>query len=190
MARRRTFNTEFKTKVVLELISGKKSLCEASREYEIKDTVLSCWKPEFLERAGEVFEQPKDLQEKEAANCRVGAPGRSFDHAGGTPKKSTELCQLAAQEQRSVVKELMSAENCTVKAGTVFGGHSAQHVLLSSALTRRWAAGCRSGSGGQAISKIWDAAHHASTPASTVPLLAQPQTRSTDYASETTRCGP
>ncbi|HUI88358.1 MAG TPA: transposase [Anaerolineales bacterium] len=41
MAQRRTFSGEFKTKVVLELLQGKKSLSEASREYEIKDTVLS-----------------------------------------------------------------------------------------------------------------------------------------------------
>ena len=65
MAQRRTFKAEFKAKVVLELIAGKKSLSEASREYEIKDTVLSRWKQEFLERAGEVFEQPKDTQEKD-----------------------------------------------------------------------------------------------------------------------------
>jgi transposase-like protein len=66
MVRRRKFRAEFKTKVVLELIAGKKSLSEASREYEIKDTVLSRWKQEFLERAGEIFEQPKDIQDKEA----------------------------------------------------------------------------------------------------------------------------
>jgi transposase len=66
MVQRRTFSAEFKTKVVLELIAGKKSLTEASREYQIKDTLLSRWKQEFLERAGEVFEQPKDIQEKDA----------------------------------------------------------------------------------------------------------------------------
>jgi|WetSurMetagenome_2_1015567.scaffolds.fasta_scaffold234217_1 transposase len=67
MARkRRNFSAEFKTKVVLELISGKKSLVEASREYEIKDTVLSRWKQEFLNKARQVFEQPQDVQEKEA----------------------------------------------------------------------------------------------------------------------------
>lgn len=65
MVHRRTFSAEFKTKVVLELIDGNKSLSEASREYEIKDTVLSRWKQEFLERAGEIFEQPKDIQEKD-----------------------------------------------------------------------------------------------------------------------------
>ncbi len=47
MAKRRSFSGEFKAKVVLELISGKK-------------------KQEFLERASEIFEQPKDGQDKDA----------------------------------------------------------------------------------------------------------------------------
>jgi putative transposase len=68
MTERRKFSAEFKTRVVLELISGKKGLMEASREYEIKDTVLSRWKQEFLERASQVFEKPKfDEHEKEVA---------------------------------------------------------------------------------------------------------------------------
>jgi transposase-like protein len=67
MARkRRNFDAEFKTRVVLELLTGKKSLAEASREYGIKDTVLSRWKQEFLSKAIQVFEQPQDVQEKEA----------------------------------------------------------------------------------------------------------------------------
>ena len=47
---------EFKARVVLEMISGEKGLMQASREYGIKDTVLSRWKQEFLERAPQVFE--------------------------------------------------------------------------------------------------------------------------------------
>ena len=58
MTERRKFDAEFKTKVVLELISGQKGLMQASREYEIKDSVLSRWKQEFLERAAQVFEKP------------------------------------------------------------------------------------------------------------------------------------
>ncbi len=63
---RRSFSAEFKTKVVLELISGKKGIAQASREYNIKDTVLSRWKQEFVAKATQVFEQPQDVQEKEA----------------------------------------------------------------------------------------------------------------------------
>jgi transposase-like protein len=64
--KRRSFSAEFKAQVVLELISGKKSLLEASREYNIKDTVLSRWKQEFVAKATQVFEQPQEVQEKEA----------------------------------------------------------------------------------------------------------------------------
>lgn len=64
--KRRNFSAEFKTNVVLELIAGKKSLAEASREYDIKDTVLSRWKQEFLSKATQVFEQPQDQPEKDA----------------------------------------------------------------------------------------------------------------------------
>lgn len=68
MVERLKFSPEIKARVVLELISGKKGLMEASREYSIKDTVLSRWKQEFLERAAQVFEQPKpNGQEKEIA---------------------------------------------------------------------------------------------------------------------------
>jgi len=63
---RRSFSAEFKTKVVLELISGKKGMTEASREYNIKDTVLSRWKEEFMAKAIYVFEQPQDIQEQQA----------------------------------------------------------------------------------------------------------------------------
>jgi transposase-like protein len=65
MVERRKFTAEFKAKVVLELISGEKGLMQASREYEIKDSVLSRWKQEFLERAPQVFAQAKSANPQE-----------------------------------------------------------------------------------------------------------------------------
>ena len=47
------------------MISGEKGLMQASREYGIKDTVLSRWKQEFLERAPQVFEAPKSDEQAE-----------------------------------------------------------------------------------------------------------------------------
>jgi transposase len=66
---RRSYTAEFKVRVVLELISGKKSLSQASREYGVKDSVLSRWRQEFLERAPQIFEQPgqEDEQAKRIA---------------------------------------------------------------------------------------------------------------------------
>jgi transposase-like protein len=62
---RRNFTAEFKAKVVDELVSGEKGLAQASREYSIKDTVLTRWKQDFLANAVRLFEQPKEVQEKD-----------------------------------------------------------------------------------------------------------------------------
>ena len=54
---RRSFDAEFKVKVVLELLRGERSLSSASVHYRIKDTVLSRWKQEFLSRAPMLFSE-------------------------------------------------------------------------------------------------------------------------------------
>jgi transposase len=56
----RSYTPEFKVRVVMELLSGKRTLGEASREYKIKDSVISRWRQEFLERAPQLFEQSSD----------------------------------------------------------------------------------------------------------------------------------
>ena len=62
MATRRKYTAELKARVVLEIISEHMSLAQASREYGIKDTVLSRWKQNFLRRSHTLFEhgQAKD----------------------------------------------------------------------------------------------------------------------------------
>jgi transposase-like protein len=55
MPKRKHYTAEFKTRVVLELLTAQKGLMQASREYGIKDTILSRWKQEFLERAPQLF---------------------------------------------------------------------------------------------------------------------------------------
>ena len=65
MVERRKYDPEFKVRVVLEMISGQKGLMAASREYGIKDTVLSRWKQEFLERSSQIFEPTKTNDHKD-----------------------------------------------------------------------------------------------------------------------------
>ena len=57
MEKRRSFTAEFKAQVVLEMLTEQKSAAQASREYGIKDSVLSRWKQEFIERSPTLFEQ-------------------------------------------------------------------------------------------------------------------------------------
>jgi putative transposase len=71
MAERRKFSPEFKVKVVLEMLKGEKGLMQASRDYGIKDTVLSRWKQEFLERAPDVF-RPEESEDQRKMVERVG----------------------------------------------------------------------------------------------------------------------
>ena len=65
MTRRRTFTPEFKARVVLEMLTEGKSISEASREYQIKDTILSRWKKEFIERVPIVFENGASGDERD-----------------------------------------------------------------------------------------------------------------------------
>jgi transposase len=57
MVTRRKFTAEFKAQVVLEMLAEQKSAAQASREYGIKDSVLSRWKQEFIERSPILFEE-------------------------------------------------------------------------------------------------------------------------------------
>lgn len=54
---RRSYTSDFKARVVLELLSGEKSLGQLCREHQIKDTVIRRWQDEFVKRAPELFER-------------------------------------------------------------------------------------------------------------------------------------
>jgi transposase len=57
MAIRRQFSADFKAKVVLDVISGRKSAAEVCREYRLKPTLLANWKKSFLAGAPSLFER-------------------------------------------------------------------------------------------------------------------------------------
>ena len=57
MRRRRTFTSEFKAKVVLENISGEKSISEACREYQLSPAMVNKWRTQFIENAAAIFEK-------------------------------------------------------------------------------------------------------------------------------------
>ena len=54
----RTYTPEFKVRAVMELMSGKKSQSEASREYGIIDTAIARRRHELMERKPQIFKQP------------------------------------------------------------------------------------------------------------------------------------
>ena len=55
MAKRRNFKPEFKARVVIEELTGVKTVAEICREHQLRAPVFSRWKGEFLKRAPEIF---------------------------------------------------------------------------------------------------------------------------------------
>jgi len=56
MNQRRKFTAAFKAQVVLEVLTKVKSPAQACREYGLKDSVLSRWRQQFLQRAPQLFD--------------------------------------------------------------------------------------------------------------------------------------
>jgi transposase len=57
MRARREFTSEFKSRAVLELLSGEKTVTRACREYELMAPMVNDWKAQFLATAPQVFEK-------------------------------------------------------------------------------------------------------------------------------------
>lgn len=57
MEKRNRYTSEFKTKVVLEVLREEQTVNEIAAKYELSPVMISRWKAEFLERASTVFDK-------------------------------------------------------------------------------------------------------------------------------------
>ncbi len=57
MGKRRSFTPEFKTELVLAVLSGQCSAMDLAREHQLKPQQISEWKTEFLANAALVFQR-------------------------------------------------------------------------------------------------------------------------------------
>jgi len=57
MRTRRTFTSQFKAKIVLECISGEKTVSEVCRAYQLSPVLVSKWRTEFIENSALIFEK-------------------------------------------------------------------------------------------------------------------------------------
>jgi len=62
---RRTFSAEFKTELVLSVLTGEKSQAELCREHQLSAQQFGNWKRQFLENASSAFEKPDTSEETE-----------------------------------------------------------------------------------------------------------------------------
>lgn len=55
MRSRRKFSAEFKTQIVLQVLSGERSLAEVCREHQLSAQIVGNWKQQFLTHADQAF---------------------------------------------------------------------------------------------------------------------------------------
>ncbi len=84
MAKRRQFTAAFKAQVVLELVSGHKTLAEVSREHRVKPDIIARWRRQFVENAAGVF-----FEKRNGPNGEAEARIAELERALG--KKTLEL---------------------------------------------------------------------------------------------------
>ena len=58
---RRSFSTEFKFQVVMDLLTGRKRRVEVVREHQLSDSTLERWCKQFQERGPRVFDSDARL---------------------------------------------------------------------------------------------------------------------------------
>jgi transposase-like protein len=64
MRKRRRFTPEFKSKVVLDVLTGAQSPAEACRKHALSPNLLTLWKTTLLERAHTLF-QPDEQRDED-----------------------------------------------------------------------------------------------------------------------------
>lgn len=112
--KKRSFSPEFKTKVVLELLSGEQTLAQVASKYEVTPNSLNQWKKKFLENASMAFDLGKATQtfkeeiaelkkENDALAKKLGKTTIERDWAVGKLAR-LQLCASSASTKKGLVE--------------------------------------------------------------------------------------
>mgnify|MGYP001610776872 CR=1 FL=1 len=63
--KRRQHSTEFKTRVVLDTLSGQHTLSELAAKYELHPIQIAQWKTQFIKEAPRIFSRGKEKETEE-----------------------------------------------------------------------------------------------------------------------------
>ena len=117
--KKRTYSPDFKTKVVLELLSGEKTLAQVASKYDVTAASLKSWKKKFLENASMAFDLGKatksykdeisDLkQENDALAKKLGKTTVERDWAVG------KLRSLESSTKKGLVDSKLSHSSISI----------------------------------------------------------------------------
>ncbi len=71
MSKRRTHSPEFKARVAMEAISGRKTIQEIAADHAIHPIQVSQWKKLLLEGASDLFTRGKKTKDKEEGQAGI-----------------------------------------------------------------------------------------------------------------------
>jgi transposase InsO family protein len=80
MTKRRTHSPEFKARVAMEAISGRKTLQEIAADHALHPIQVSQWKKQLLEGAGDLFSKGRKRLQKEKIRISWSGRKRCFDN--------------------------------------------------------------------------------------------------------------
>jgi putative transposase len=70
MSKRRTHSPEFKARVAMEAISGRKTIQEIAADHSIHPIQVSQWKRQLLDGASELFIRGKQTRDKDEGQAK------------------------------------------------------------------------------------------------------------------------
>ena len=76
MSKRRTHSPEFKAKVAMEAISGRKTLQQIAADHGVHPIQVSQWKKQLLEGASDLFSPGKKSKDKDESVPPILSAGR------------------------------------------------------------------------------------------------------------------
>lgn len=83
---------------MLEVLSGDRTLAEASRQHQVKPEVITRWQRQFLENAASVFEKPHTVNGETEA--RIAELERALGKKALESEPAKKLEHLPAVERR------------------------------------------------------------------------------------------
>lgn len=101
MRKRRQFTPEFKTQVVLDILTGVQSQSEACRKHGLGPNLVALWKTTFLERAHLAFDSDTARSAEQARIAELEQVlGRMTLENEILKKASTRLASLSTRNEK------------------------------------------------------------------------------------------
>ena len=100
MKKRRQFTSEFKARIVLDILTGVQSQAEACRKHGLRPNLIALWKTAFLEKAHMIFDGDSARSTEQARIAELEQVlGRTILENEILKKASSKLASLSKKSE-------------------------------------------------------------------------------------------